>query len=65
MHFYWRVIEELKCLGETWIIRDPGLLRNYLRWIERKGAAIALSDEVRAPKRSPLFRYKGTVLSEN
>ena len=43
MHFYWRVIEELKFLGETWVINDPGLQRNFQCWLQKNGDAIALS----------------------
>jgi hypothetical protein len=65
MHFYWRVIEELKYLGETWTMRDPCLLRNFHVWVERRRTAIAVSEEGRGTRRSPLFRYKGTLLSDN
>jgi hypothetical protein len=40
MHLYWRVIEELKYLGETWIIRDPSLLRCYREWLHKNAEAI-------------------------
>jgi hypothetical protein len=32
MHFYWRIIEELRYLGERWIINDPSLRRQYDNW---------------------------------
>ena len=35
MHFYWRVIEELKTLGEQWVITDPGLKRCYDFWMKK------------------------------
>ena len=42
MHFYWRIIEELKFIGETWVITDPSLKRNYERWLRVNAKAIAL-----------------------
>ena len=36
MHFYWRIKEELLDLGEVLVFVDPGLLREYRRWVERK-----------------------------
>lgn len=43
MHFYWRIIEELKFIGETWVIKDPSLRRNYEHWLNINAEAIALS----------------------
>ena len=40
MHIYWRVIEELKYLGEGVSIHDPCLSREYRRWL--RGRAVAL-----------------------
>jgi hypothetical protein len=36
MHFYWRMKEELLYLGEVLVFVDPGLIREYRRWVERK-----------------------------
>jgi len=43
MHFYWRIIEELKFIGETWVIKDPSLKRNFEQWRHLNAQAIALS----------------------
>ena len=43
MHFYWRIIEELKFLGETWVITEPSLKRNFERWLRENSKTIALS----------------------
>lgn len=40
MHLYWRVIEELKYLGERWEIIDPTILRRYQSWIHRHSDTI-------------------------
>ena len=57
MHLYWRVIEELKFLGETWMFNDPSLARNYERWVYKNAVAIAFLD------RTDLFDYNGVVHS--
>jgi hypothetical protein len=65
MHFYWRVIEELKFLGETWIFNDPSLRRSYEIWIQRNADAIALSSANDPVEVSTFFDYKDTTLSLN
>ena len=42
MHLYWRVIEELKCLGEVVYFHDPSLLREYRRWLHKNSDAISM-----------------------
>ncbi len=49
MHFYWRIIEELKCLGETWVFNDPSLRRSYTIWIHRNADAVRLFNELESP----------------
>ncbi len=44
MHLYWRVIEELKYLNETWTMRDPSLSRSYDRWMRKNAAALFLAE---------------------
>ena len=56
MHFYWRVKEELRYLGEVLIFLDPSLLREYRRWIEKNCRALAYPSE---PERPPTHRYSG------
>lgn len=43
MQFYWRIIEELKFLGETVIFHDPGLIRQFDWWIRKNSGGLALS----------------------
>lgn len=35
MQIYWRMIEELRDLGEMMVFHDPSLLREYRRWCRR------------------------------
>ena len=65
MHFYWRVIEELKILGETWIINDPGLQRNFKRWLQKNKGAIALSAMYDQLERPFQFGSNGITPSVN
>jgi hypothetical protein len=64
MHFYWRIIEELKYLGENWIFHDPSLNRSYRAWIRKNAPAISLSFEDTPPS-GPVFKYKGLAFSRN
>lgn len=40
MHFYWRILEELRFIGENWTITDPSLLRSYRNWLRRNALAL-------------------------
>jgi len=42
MHFYWRITEELKYLGELIVFHDPGLSREYQRWTGKNCAALEI-----------------------
>jgi len=44
MHLYWRVIEELKYINETWTMTDPSLSRCYDHWVRKNAAALMLAD---------------------
>jgi len=41
MHLYWRVKEELRYLGEVLIFHDPGLVREYRRWVKKNAIVLA------------------------
>jgi hypothetical protein len=45
MQFYWRIIEELRYLGETVIFHDPSLERQYYWWLRKNAVSLALSRE--------------------
>jgi hypothetical protein len=59
MHLYWRIIEELKFLGEIWTFNDPSLARSYERWLHKNADAIALIDMAPFYEQDALFDYKG------
>jgi len=58
MHFYWRIIEELKFLGETWVFNNPNLSRCYRLWIKKNADVIALSVQDTSTDQSAQFIYK-------
>jgi hypothetical protein len=65
MHLYWRVIEELKFLGEIWTFNDPSLARSYERWLQKNADAIAFIEKKECVIQSALFKYKGIQQSLN
>lgn len=36
MHLYWRIKEELLCLGEVLVFVDPRFAREYGRWVKNR-----------------------------
>ena len=65
MHLYWRVIEELKYLGESWDIHDPSLLRRYKEWTLKNAECITLDFSKTSQESSVMFEYKGIPHSLN
>ena len=65
MHIYWRVIEELKFIGETWTFNDPSLARNFERWLFKNSDAIALLEKVERFQTPTLFACNGSAYSLN
>jgi hypothetical protein len=56
MQFYWRVIEELRYLGETLIFYDPGLVRQYNWWLNKNSLGLAFSATDYTSNVAPAFR---------
>ncbi len=65
MHFYWRMIEELKSIGETWVFNDPSLARNFERWLYKNADAIAMMNMHETFQGSPMFELNGFPHSLN
>lgn len=65
MHFYWRIIEELKFLGETWVFNNPNLQRCYRIWIKKNADVIALSLEETPSYQKAQFTYENILHSLN
>jgi hypothetical protein len=45
VYLYWRVQQDLNCLGEIIIFHEPGLIRSLRRWVRKNAAGIALAED--------------------
>jgi len=43
MYLYWRVQQDLSCLGEVITFHDPRFIRCFRQWIARNAAGLALA----------------------
>ena len=64
MHLYWRVIEELKYIGEMWTINDPAILRYYELW-KKKHSKTINQGYIKTDKPNSTIDYKGIPYSLN
>jgi len=46
MHIYWRVQQDLNCLGEVIQFHDPSFIRSQRQWIQRNAAGIAMAESI-------------------
>ncbi len=46
MFFYWRVQQDLNCLGEVILFHDFRFIRCHQQWLRRNLGGIALAEEV-------------------
>ncbi len=49
MHFYWRVFEELKLLGEFPVLLDPSLKRCFAHWLKTHEEALIMAEQRHIP----------------
>ncbi len=59
------VIEELKSMGESWMINDPCLARCYKQWLYKNAEAISMSLVLEPDREKALINYRGMVHSLN
>ncbi|MFZ1986996.1 MAG: hypothetical protein WAU91_21470 [Desulfatitalea sp.] len=45
MHLYWRIQQDLNCLGDVLVFRDPCFTRTLREWVYRNAAGIALAED--------------------
>lgn len=45
MFFYWRIQQELNCLGEYLIFRDPCFIRCFREWMQKNAGGLALAED--------------------
>ena len=43
MHLYWRIQNDLDCLGEVIYFHDPGLIRCLHRWVRKNMAGLVMA----------------------
>lgn len=46
MYLYWRVQQDLNCLGEVIRFVDPSFIRCHKQWLKRNVAGIALAEGI-------------------
>jgi len=46
MHIYWRVQQDLNCLGEVIQFHDPSFIRSQRQWIQRNASGIAMAETI-------------------
>jgi hypothetical protein len=44
MYLYWRINNDLNCLGESIKFHDPVFIRCYHQWIKENAYALALAE---------------------
>ena len=45
MFFYWRVQQDLTCLGEKLIFHEPCLIRSLERWMHKNATGLAIAED--------------------
>jgi hypothetical protein len=45
MHVYWRVQQELNCLGEALKFVDPSLKRSFKQWLKKNASGLAMAEQ--------------------
>jgi len=46
MYLYWRINNDLNCLGESIIFHNPVFIRCYHQWIKENANALALAEDL-------------------
>ncbi len=46
MHIYWRIQQDLNCLGEVLIFKNPSFIREYTNWAAKKAACLAMLENI-------------------
>lgn len=45
MHLFWRVQQDLNCMGEYIIFRDPSLNRCFREWVKKNAGGLAYAED--------------------
>ncbi len=46
MYLYWRINNDLNCLGESIKFHDPVFIRCYKQWIKENASALVLAEDL-------------------
>ncbi len=44
MHIYWKVQQDLNCLGEVLRLADPSLKRAFKQWLNKNFSGLAMAE---------------------
>lgn len=44
MQIYWRIQQDLNCLGEMIVFHDPGFLRRFRQWARKNARGLAIAE---------------------
>ena len=44
MYVYWRINNDLNCIGESIVFHDPAFIRSYRQWVSENAYALALAE---------------------
>jgi hypothetical protein len=45
MYLYWRIQQDLSCLGEEIVFHDPSFSRNFKNWVRRNAEGLRLAHD--------------------
>lgn len=57
MHLYWRIQNDLACMGEVIHFHDPGLIRCLRLWVRKNITGLVIAED--------LFSYEAFNVSPN
>jgi hypothetical protein len=46
MHLYWRIQQDLNCLGECIQFHDPGMIRSLRKWMRKNVAGLLMAENL-------------------
>jgi hypothetical protein len=44
MHLYWRIQQDLNCMGELIVFHDPCFIRRFRQWARKNAAGLAVAE---------------------
>jgi hypothetical protein len=56
MFVYWRIQQDLNCMGETICFRDPSFINQINRWVRKNIAGLILAEEVSSEFKTKIYK---------